>query len=108
MDPVAFVREGSDRRGLGGLDVGVCGDVLDAGSVLRATVHKNLAANPDDVVQPAVEGTKNALDAAKGVRRVVYTSSAATIGFTPDPARALRGRLPREGVRRGVRRPWGE
>jgi len=103
MVPVAFVRERSDRRGLAGLDVEVrTGDVLDADSVLRATegievvfhvaaVHRNFAANPDDIVRPAVFGTRNVLDAAraKGVRRVVYTSSAATVGFTTDPARAL-------------------
>ena len=37
MDPVAFVREGCDRRGLVGVDVEVrTGDLLDAGSIRRA------------------------------------------------------------------------
>jgi dihydroflavonol-4-reductase len=103
MEAVAFVREGSDRRGLAGVDVEVrTGDLFDAGSIGRAmegidvvfhvaAVHRNFAANPDDIVRPAVEGTQNVLDAAraKGVRRVVYTSSAATVGFTTDPARPL-------------------
>ena len=103
MTPVAFVREKSDRRGLAGLDVEVrTGDVLDADSVARAmqgievcfhvaAVHRNFAASPDDIVRPAVEGTRNVLAAARGagVRRVVYTSTGATVGFTADPARAL-------------------
>jgi dihydroflavonol-4-reductase len=103
MEPVAFVREGCDRRGLAGVDVELrTGDLLDADSVRRAmegvevvfhvaAVHKNFAANPDDIVRPAVEGTRNVLDAARatGVRRVVYTSTGATVGFTSDPGRAL-------------------
>jgi len=78
------------------------GDILDAGSVTRAmagtelvfhvaAAHRNFAVNPDDIVRPAVEGTKNVLEAARaaGVRRVVYASTAATVGLTADPARAL-------------------
>ena len=103
ITPIAFVREKSDRRGLAGLDVEVrTGDLLDAASLARAcegvellfhvgAVHRNFSANPDDIVRPAVEGTKNAIAAARsaGIRRIVYTSTGATIGFTSDPKRPL-------------------
>lgn len=94
--PVAFVRPGSDRRGLTGLDVELReGDLLDAASVARAmsgietvlhvgAVHRNFAADPSTIVRPAVEGTRNVLAAARAssVGRVVLTSTGATIGFT--------------------------
>ena len=103
MRPIAFVRRGSDRRGLAGVQVDVReGDLLDAASVTRAmegielvfhvgAVHRNWAASDDLIVGPAVEGTRHVLDAARhaGVRRVVYTSTAATVGFADDPAKPL-------------------
>lgn len=101
--PIAFARPGSDRRGLAGLDVEIReGDLLDAGSVARAmagietvmhvgAVHRNFAADPDAIIGPAVEGTRNVLSAARaaGVGRVVVTSTGATIGFTKDVTRPL-------------------
>lgn len=101
--PVAFVRRSSDRRALTGLDVEVReGDVLDAGTleaamrgvdvvVHVAAVHRNFATDSDTIIRPAVEGTRNVLTAARAakVRRVVYTSTGATVGFAKDPARPL-------------------
>ena len=103
MKPIAFVREKADRRGLAGLDVEVrTGDILDRASLARAcegvdvlfhvaAVYKNFSANPDDILRPAVEGTKNAIAAARaaGVKRLVYTSTGATVGFAADPKSAL-------------------
>ncbi|MFO0759629.1 MAG: NAD-dependent epimerase/dehydratase family protein [Byssovorax sp.] len=99
----ALVRRGSDRRGLAGLAVELReGDLLDEDSILRAAAgvdvlfhvgaaHRNFARSPDDILRPAIEGTRNMLSAAikAGVRRVVYTSSGATVGFTATPARPL-------------------
>lgn len=103
MTPIAFVREGADVRGLAGLDVETrTGDILDPASLERAMAgvelvfhaaasHRNYAPDPQTIIEPAVTGTKNVLDAAHaaGVRRVIYTSSAATVGFTSDPRNAL-------------------
>ncbi|GMV41046.1 MAG: dihydroflavonol 4-reductase [Myxococcales bacterium] len=103
IEPITFVRPGSDRRGLARLDVEVReGDLLDAASLHRAAagvevvfhvgaVHRNWAADDAKMMGPAVEGTRNVLDAARraGVRCVVHTSSGATVGFTPDPTRPL-------------------
>ncbi len=100
---VAFVRPGSDRRALAGLDVELCeGDLLDEGSVVRAmegidtvhhvgAVHRNWVDDEAKMMEPAVQGTRHVLEAAKraGVRRVVVTSSGATAGFAHDPAQPL-------------------
>jgi dihydroflavonol-4-reductase len=101
--PIAFVRPGSDRRGLAGLAVETReGDLTDAASV-RAAVkgaelllhagspHRNWAPDPAQIVRPAVEGTRNVLAAAQaeGVRRVVHLSTGGTIGFAPDLAHPL-------------------
>ncbi|MFZ5478515.1 MAG: NAD-dependent epimerase/dehydratase family protein [Myxococcota bacterium] len=100
---VAFVRPAADRRALAGAHCEVReGDLLDAVTVRRAAegveavihvgaVHRNLARTPDEMMRPAVEGTRNVLDAARavGARRVVVTSTGATIGFAKDPARPL-------------------
>jgi len=99
----ALVRPGSDTRGLRGVGATVVkGNVLDEASLLSAmegcatvlhaaAVYRNWAADPDEIVRPAVQGTTNVLSAAKkaGVRRVVVTSSNATIGYPKDPARPL-------------------
>jgi dihydroflavonol-4-reductase len=103
MTPVAFVRPGSDRRGLAGIDVEAReGDVLDPPSVVRAmqgievvmhvaSLHRNWAAEEGAFLRPAVEGTQNVIEAARkaNVRRVVCTSTGATIGFAADPAKPL-------------------
>jgi dihydroflavonol-4-reductase len=101
--PIAFVRAGSDGRGLAGLGVETrTGDLLDPGSLDRAmegvevlfhvgAVHRNFAADPDAIMKPAVDGTRHALAAARqrGVRRVIYTSTGATVGFAQDPTKPL-------------------
>ncbi|MGZ3427082.1 MAG: NAD-dependent epimerase/dehydratase family protein [Polyangia bacterium] len=101
--PIAFVRPGSDRRGLAGLSVTTReGDLLDAASVDAAmdgveivlhagAVHRNYSADVDAIVRPAVEGTRNVLDAARkrSVRKVVHVSTGATVGFAADPAKPL-------------------
>jgi dihydroflavonol-4-reductase len=103
MTPVALARAGSDRRGLAGLDVEVReADLLDPATLQDAlegadvvfhvaSPHRNFALNPQEIIRPAVEGTRNVLEAARSraVQRVVVTSSAATVGFAPDPTRPL-------------------
>lgn len=93
---VALVREGSDLRGLEGLDIEVVrGDVRDSDAVDRAMVgvthvfhlaapYVTWARDPKTIVEPAVQGTEVVLRAAKkaGVRRVVVTSSCNAVGFT--------------------------
>jgi dihydroflavonol-4-reductase len=99
--PIAFVRPGSDRRAVSGVACEVReGDLCDPESVARAlkgveavmhvgAVHRNSTPDPEAMLRPAIEGTRAVLDAATraGVRRVVLTSSAATIGFAKDPAK---------------------
>lgn len=94
----ALVREGSDRRGIDGVDVElVTGDVLDVESV-RAAVdgqevvfhaaapYRTWAKDPAEITRPMLVGTENVLRAAKdkGVARVVCTSSCNAVGFTDD------------------------
>lgn len=101
--PVAFVRPDSDRRALSRLDVELReGDLLDEGSVAAAVggtevvlhvgaVHRNYSPEPSRITEPAVVGTRHVMAAAAeaGVRRVVHTSTGATVGFARDPARPL-------------------
>jgi len=49
-----------------------------------AAVYKTIAATAEEIVEPAVVGSKNIFEAAKqaGITRVVYTSSIASIGFS--------------------------
>lgn len=102
-DVRALVRTGSDTRGLRGVPVAIVpGNVLDEASLVRAAegcdlfvhaaaVYRNWARDPDEILRPAIQGTRNALHAAAkaGVKRVVFTSSNATIGFAREPARPL-------------------
>ncbi len=93
----AFVRASSDLRAIRGLDVElVRGDVRDRDSVRRALAGCDRVyhlAVPTieipDVVQVAMEGTRNVLELARSadcVERLVYTSSVVTLGYTADPA----------------------
>jgi len=95
-----LVRPASDLRNLDGLngDRGVdrvVGDLRDAASISKALsgcdVVFHVAADyrlwvrdPDEMYRSNVEGTRYLLEAARkqGVRRVVYTSSVATMGFS--------------------------
>jgi dihydroflavonol-4-reductase len=94
----ALARKGSDRRNLRGLDVDVCeGDLNDVDSLQRAiggceglfhvaADYRLGAPDPSQLYRANVDGTRNVLDAARrsGVKRVVYTSSVATIGIPAD------------------------
>jgi dihydroflavonol-4-reductase len=90
-----LVRPTSDLRNVDGLNADrVVGDLRDAGSIEKALsgceVVFHVAADyrlwvrdPAEMYRSNVEGTRSLLEAARkqGVRRVVYTSSVATMGF---------------------------
>ena len=94
----ALARKGSDRRNLQSIAVEVIeGDLADAASLRHAlggcealfhvaADYRLGAFDPRQLYQTNVEGTRNILNAARdaGVRRVVYTSSVATIGIPKD------------------------
>jgi dihydroflavonol-4-reductase len=98
----AFVRPGSDRRNLKGLDVETAeGDIRTPETLAAATrgcrAVFHVAADyrlwvPDarQMLETNVQGSLNVLDAASaaGVERVVYTSSVATLGLRSDGAAA--------------------
>jgi dihydroflavonol-4-reductase len=94
----AFVRAGSDRRNLAGLDIEIAtGDLTDKES-LRAAVagctavfhvaadYRLWVADPRPMYAANVEGSVNVLEAAAaaGVARMVYTSSVAVLGINAD------------------------
>src|SRR4030081_1556202 len=90
-----LVRPPSNIRNLGGLKADrALGDLRDPASLEKAMsgcdVVFHVAADyrlwvrdPDEMYRSNVEGTRAILEAARknGVRRVVYTSSVATMGF---------------------------
>jgi dihydroflavonol-4-reductase len=94
----ALVRSGSDRRNIAALEVEqVVGDLTDVASLERACAgceaafhvaadYRLWAPRPQVLYRANVDGTGNLLDAAEraGVRRVVYTSSVATVGIPAD------------------------
>ena len=93
-----LVRSGSDRSNLQDLPVEVAvGDLADRPSLDRALIgcrglfhvaadYRLGAAEPGQLYQTNVEGTRNILLAAAqaGVERTVYTSSVATMGIPTD------------------------
>jgi dihydroflavonol-4-reductase len=93
-----LARPSSDRRNLKNLDVDVSeGDLADLDSLQRAVQgceglfhvaadYRLGARDPEELYRANVEGTRNILNAAQrsGVRRIVYTSSVATIGIPAD------------------------
>ncbi len=93
-----LVRPTSDLRNLEGLKADrVVGDLRDAASIATALsgcdVVFHVAADyrlwvrdPEEMYRSNVEGTRSLLEAARkqGVRRIVYTSSVATMGFTSN------------------------
>ena len=99
----AFVRKSADLSGLEGLIIElVYGDVMELDTLIPAAqgcdkvihlaaVYKTIAETPEEIVEPAVTGSKNIFEAAKqaGIDRVVYTSSIASIGFS-DSAEHMR------------------
>jgi dihydroflavonol-4-reductase len=94
----ALARRGSDRRNIQHLPVEVVeGDLADRASLEPALTdcqalfhvaadYRLGAFDPRQLYQTNVEGTRNILDASRqaGVRRVVYTSSVATVGIPAD------------------------
>jgi dihydroflavonol-4-reductase len=95
----AFVRKGSDLSGLQGLGVELAyGDVLDraslaaavdgVGTVFHTAAVFNTRLDDESEMQRAnVWGTRNLLEVLKArpVKRLVYTSSVAAIGYSRDP-----------------------
>jgi dihydroflavonol-4-reductase len=92
----ALARKGSDRRNVQSVEV-FEGDLADSGSLASALEgceglfhvaadYRLGAFDPQQLYKTNVEGTRNILNAARdaGVRRVVYTSSVATIGIPKD------------------------
>ena len=90
-----LVRASSDLRNLDGLDADrVTGDLRDRDSISKALSgcdvvfhvaadYRLFVRDPDEMYRSNVEGTRAVLEAARkqGVRRMVYTSSVATMGF---------------------------
>ena len=99
-----LVRPTSDLGNIEGLNADrVVGDLRDAASIEKALsgceVVFHVAADyrlwvrdPDEMYRSNVEGTRSLLEAARkqGVRRIVYTSSVATMGFISNHAAELR------------------
>jgi dihydroflavonol-4-reductase len=93
-----FVRPTSDRRNIAGLKADeVIGDLRDPVSIEKgmsgcdvvfhvAADYRLWVRNPQEMHRSNVEGTRAVLEAARKnkVRRVVYTSSVATMGFTSN------------------------
>jgi dihydroflavonol-4-reductase len=94
----ALVRPNSDRRNLAELPVEiVTGDLTDRASLDRAllgcsalfhvaAVYRLWVRQPQEIYEANVNGTHNLMIAAAnaGVKRIVYTSSVATLGLTRD------------------------
>ena len=90
-----LVRSSSDLRNIADLDAErVTGDLRDPGSIEKAVAgcdvvfhvaadYRLWVRDPKEMYRSNVEGTRALLEAARklGVRRVVYTSSVATMGF---------------------------
>jgi dihydroflavonol-4-reductase len=93
-----LTRSSSDPRNLADLKgERVVGDLRDPASFEKALAgcdavfhvaadYRLWVRDPDEMYRANVEGTRGLLEAARkhGVRRVVYTSSVATMGFTSD------------------------
>jgi dihydroflavonol-4-reductase len=94
----AFVRPGSDRRNLVGLEVEIAdGDLEDRASLAKAAAdcaavfhvaadYRLWVADPAPMYRANVEGSVNVLEAAAaaGATRLVYTSSVAVLGINKD------------------------
>lgn len=93
-----LVRSTSDLRNVEGLKADrVTGDLRSPESLEKAMAgcgtvfhvaadYRLWVRDPEQMYRSNVEGTRAVLEAARknGVRRVVYTSSVATVGFTPN------------------------
>jgi dihydroflavonol-4-reductase len=109
-----LVRATSDLRNVADLNAErVTGDLRDPGSIEKgisgcevafhvAADYRLWVRDPDEMYRSNVEGTRALLEAARksGVRRVVYTSSVATMGFGSNHGPAeLRSAWSGEGAR---------
>src|SRR3984893_18929220 len=95
-----LIRSSSDLRNIQELRADrVVGDLRDAASLKKAVTgcdvifhvaadYRLWVRDPDEMYRSNVEGTRTVLEAARKqkVRRVVYTSSVATMGFGSGPA----------------------
>jgi dihydroflavonol-4-reductase len=93
-----LIRSGSDPKNIQGLNADrVVGDLRDPASIEKAMAgcdvvfhvaadYRLWVRDPEQMYRANVEGTRTILAAARknGVRRVVYTSSVATMGFTSN------------------------
>lgn len=94
-----LVRRGSNRRNLAALGATelVEGDLRDASLLARATAgceqiyhvaadYRLWVPDPESMLETNIGGTRALMRAARvqGVQRVVYTSSVAALGLTPD------------------------
>jgi dihydroflavonol-4-reductase len=93
-----LVREASPRKNLEGLEAEVIvGDMADPAALARAmdgatclfhvaADYRLWARDPEEIVRHNLEGTTAVMTAARaaGVKRIVYTSSVATLGFRTD------------------------
>jgi dihydroflavonol-4-reductase len=93
-----LIRANSDPRNIEALNADcVVGDLRDAASIEKgmsgcdavfhvAADYRLWVRDPEQMYRANVEGTRAVLEAARknGVRRVVYTSSVATMGFTSN------------------------
>jgi dihydroflavonol-4-reductase len=98
-----LVRSSSDLRNIEDLNAErVQGDLRDPASIEKALAgcdtvfhvaadYRLWVRDPEQMYRSNVEGTRGLLEAARrqGVRRVVYTSSVATMGFTSNGAGTL-------------------
>ena len=94
----ALVRPGSDRRNLGDLPVTICeGDLTDTASLRSAVAgcdylfhvaadYRLWIPDPALMYRTNVDGTRILMQQAgeAGVKKIVYTSSVATLGINPD------------------------
>jgi dihydroflavonol-4-reductase len=94
----ALVRSGSDRRNVASLALEqIVGDLTEPASLDRALEgceavfhvaadYRLWAPQPQQLYRSNLEGTGNLLDAARraNIRRIIYTSSVATIGLPAD------------------------
>lgn len=113
---VGFARPVSRLEALRGVQLELRrGDLLDPGSVRAAVdgvdevfhcagVHRAWASDPAEILRPLLEGTHTLLVAAHdaGVKRVVLTSSAVTVGPSSDRSRPLDERSVPPGYRSAV------
>ena len=98
----ALVRQNSDRRNHDGLKVEtVYGDLTDQASLLNALKncdslfhaaadYRLWVPNPPEIYHHNVNGTRNLMTAAAqcGIKRIIYTSSVATLGINKDESPA--------------------